>query len=76
MNADLIVPIKQIAEELLCSKAHVYKCINGMVAGVSPLPAITMGRKKLVRRSALERWKRANERGGAILDTVAEVNAV
>ena len=76
MNADPIVPIDQIAAELLCSRAHVYKCIIGSVAGVSPLPAISMGRRKLVRRSALERWKRANERGGVILDTVAEVNTV
>jgi excisionase family DNA binding protein len=76
MNPDPIMTIEEVAADLRCSMPHVYKAIKGKVAGVSALPAIAMGRKKLVRRSALERWKRTNERGGAIVDTVAEVNAV
>lgn len=60
---DEILTVAEVAAELRCSKAHVHNTINGKVAGVSPLPAIHMGRRKLVRRSALERWKRLNEKG-------------
>ena len=70
MSQDVVLTIPEVAAELRCSKAHVYNVINGKVRGVSSLPAIAMGRRKLVRRSSLERWKRANERdelGNAIL---------
>lgn len=56
-----ILTVTETANELRCSKAHVCKAINGLLRGVSPLPAITMGRRKLVRRSSLEKWKRDNE---------------
>ena len=58
-----ILTIAEVAAHLRCSKAHVYKTINGKVAGVSPLPAICMGRRKLIRRSSLEQWKKVNEAG-------------
>jgi excisionase family DNA binding protein len=61
MSNDEILTVSEIAIELRCSKAHVYNAIAGKVDGVSPLPAISMGRRKLVRRTALERWKAANE---------------
>jgi excisionase family DNA binding protein len=60
---DEILTVSEVAVELRCSKAHVHNAINGKVAGVSPLPAIHMGRRRLIRRSALERWKRLNEKG-------------
>jgi hypothetical protein len=60
---DEILTAAEIAAELRCSKAHVHNLINGKVAGAAPLPAIHLGRRKVVRRSTLERWKRANERG-------------
>jgi hypothetical protein len=60
---DEILTAAEVAADLRCSKAHVYNMINGKVAGVTPLPAITMGRRKLVRRSSLECWKGANEQG-------------
>jgi excisionase family DNA binding protein len=59
-----ILTVAEVAAELRCSKAHVYKVIVGKVEGVSPLPAIFMGRRKLVRRAALEHWKTANESNG------------
>jgi excisionase family DNA binding protein len=62
LSRDEILTIKEVAEELRCSKAHVYKAIHGQVEGVEPLPSIPMGRRRLVRRSALESWKRQNER--------------
>jgi excisionase family DNA binding protein len=59
-----ILTVSEVAIELRCSKAHVYNAIAGKVEGVCPLPAISMGRRKLVRRAALERWKEANEGAG------------
>jgi predicted DNA-binding transcriptional regulator AlpA len=79
MSEDQILTIPEVAAELRCSKAHVYNVINGKVSGVSSLPAITLGRRKLVRRGTLDRWKRANERdqfGNAILAESPEVDAV
>lgn len=60
-NNSEILSIHEVAANLRCSKAHVYNAINGKVSGVSQLPAIPMGRRKLVRRSSLESWKAANE---------------
>lgn len=75
---DEILTVSDVAAELRCSKAHVHNAINGKVAGVSPLPAIHMGRRKLIRRSALERWKRMNEQGSfdAMMPASPEVDAV
>lgn len=65
LSADSILTVAEVAAELRCSKAHVYNAIAGKVDGVNSLPAISMGRRKLVRRSALERWKNVNENGGS-----------
>ena len=75
---DEILTIPEVAAELRCSRAHVYKVVNGKVAGVSTLPSISMGRRKLVRRSSLERWKRANEKGcdSAMMPAPLEIDAV
>jgi hypothetical protein len=56
-----VLTIAEVALDLRCSKAHVYNAINGRVAAVSPLPAISMGRRKLVLRDSLENWKRKNQ---------------
>jgi excisionase family DNA binding protein len=63
-SIDAILTVSEVAIDLRCSRAHVYNAINGNVAGISPLPSIALGRRRLVRRSALEEWKRANERTG------------
>jgi excisionase family DNA binding protein len=75
---DEVLTAAEVAAELKCSKAHVHNAINGKVAGVSPLPAIRMGRRTLVRRSALERWKRVNEKGSldGMMPASPEVDAV
>ena len=52
---------RRVAQELRCSKAHVYNVIRGKVDGVSPLPVITMGRRCLIRRSTLDTWMEQNE---------------
>ena len=59
---DQILTVSDVAFEMQCSKAHVYHTINGKVPGVSPLPTISMGRRKLIRRSTFEQWKQSNER--------------
>lgn len=59
-----IMTAKEVADEMRCSKAHVYNAIAGKVRGVTALPAIVVGRRKLVRRESLERWKLENEKRG------------
>jgi hypothetical protein len=73
---DQILTIADVAADLRCSRAHAAKLILGTVRGVSPLPAISIGRRKLVRRSTLEAWKVANEHAaGGILQSSPEVAA-
>jgi helix-turn-helix protein len=77
-GSDEILTVAEVAAELRCSKAHVHSAINGKLAGVSRLPAIHMGRRKLVRRSSLEPWKRDNDRGrfDAMIPESPEIDAV
>ena len=65
-SVDVSLTAIEVAADLRCSKAQVYKLIRGEVRGVSQLPSIPIGRRRIVRRSALERWKRANETGTAV----------
>jgi hypothetical protein len=73
-----VMTIAEVAADLRCSKAHVYNAINGRVAGVTALPAICMGRRKLVRQTSLEVWKGANEKAleRDMLPASLEVGAV
>ncbi len=70
-----ILTAKEVATELRCSKAQVYKLMNGDVRDRTVLPHIALGRKKVVRRSSLEAWKQLNEIG-AILSDDSEMKAV
>lgn len=56
-----IITVAEIARRLCCSKAHVFNAINGKLKGVTALPAINMGRRKIVRASAFELWLSQNE---------------
>jgi excisionase family DNA binding protein len=56
-----ILTTREVALELRCSKAHVHNLINGKVQGAIALPAVRLGRRRLVRRERLEEWLRANE---------------
>jgi excisionase family DNA binding protein len=71
-----VMTASEVAMHLRCSKAHIYKAINGKLPGVSTLPAIALGRRRLVRRSALEEWKRENEHGAAMIDPSLQNHAV
>jgi excisionase family DNA binding protein len=76
ITPDPILTAGEVAADLRCSRAHVHKLINGAVAGVPPLPAIRMGRRVVVRRSTLERWKAQVENAvaGATLEASPNVD--
>jgi excisionase family DNA binding protein len=61
---DPLLTLPEIADELRCSKAHVSHLINGKVSGVPTLPAIALGRRRLIRRSTFEQWKKLTEAAG------------
>ena len=71
-----ILTAKEVAAELRCSKAQVYRLMNGEVGGVKPLPSLPLGRKKVVMRSSFEAWKRANEANRVIVGGDSEESAV
>ena len=56
-----ILTVKEVARELRCSKAHIFNAIAGRLRNVTRLPAIRMGRRKLIRRTSLEAWMETNE---------------
>ena len=58
-----VMTVAEVATRLRCSKAHVCNAINGKLKGVTPLPAISMGRRKLVRRATLAAWLAQNDPG-------------
>ena len=61
-----ILTVPEVAVELRCSKAHVHNLINGLVRGAPPLPALWLGRRRLVRRRSLDHWIAANEHGAML----------
>jgi predicted DNA-binding transcriptional regulator AlpA len=71
-----ILTAKEVADELRCSKAQVYRLMNGVVDGLTPLPTLPLGRKKVVMRSSFEAWKNANEKNRAIVASDSELDAV
>ena len=58
---DEILTVAEVAAELKCSKAQIYKLVNGEVRGVTALPVIRLGRRRLVRKASLDQWKLLNE---------------
>jgi excisionase family DNA binding protein len=58
-----ILTTSEVARELRCSKAHVHNLINGRVRGARPLPALWLGRRRLVRRASLDQWLLTIEHG-------------
>jgi hypothetical protein len=61
-----VLTAMEVARELRCSKAHVFNLINGKVSGIPPLPALWLGRRRLVRRRSLDHWMAANEHGAML----------
>lgn len=59
-NFDLLT-MAEVATLLHCSKAHVGNLVAGRVRSCAPIPAVRLGRRKLVRRETLNEWLRTNE---------------
>jgi hypothetical protein len=57
-----LLTLSDVAALLHCSKAHVCKAVNGRVTGCAPIPCVSLGRRRLVRRESLRRWIESNER--------------
>jgi len=70
-----LLTLNEVARELRCSKAHVSKATEGRVRHTSPLPTVRLGRRKLVRREALEAWIEENESGARDKLPSSEIDA-
>ena len=68
-----VLTVPEVADELRCSKAHVHNLINGKVSGARPLPALWLGRRRLVCRTSLDAWITTNEH--ATIRSSPEVDA-
>lgn len=60
-----LLTLSEVAELLHVSKAHVSKAVAGLVAGCPAIPAVSLGRRKLVRRASLLSWIERNEHAAA-----------
>jgi hypothetical protein len=60
-----LLTLADVAKLLHCSKAHVCKAVAGLVPGCPAIPAVSLGRRKLVRRATLLLWIERNERPAA-----------
>jgi hypothetical protein len=77
MNAAAdILTAKEVADELRCSKAQVYRMMRGAVDGLTPLPTLALGRKKVVLRASFESWKLSNEQNRVTVAGELGSNAV
>ena len=57
-----LLTLADAAALLHCSKAHIGKAVRGRVPGCTPIPAVSLGRRKLIRRESLRQWLESNER--------------
>jgi len=51
-----LLTLADVAQLLHCSKAHVCNAVAGRVRGCPAIPAVSLGRRKLVRRETLLSW--------------------
>jgi len=72
MTIDPILTAAEVAKDLRISKSQAYNLINGEVEGVKQLPHLRVGRRRIVTRSALERWKLENMTTSGILPAESE----
>jgi|SRR5580692_1525795 hypothetical protein len=64
-----LLTLADVAGLLHCSKAHICNIVSGRVRGCPPIPSVSLGRRKLVRREALQSWIEHNEHA-AVSDTI------
>jgi hypothetical protein len=57
-----LLTLADAAKLLHCSKAHICKAVSGRIQGCPPIPAVSLGRRKLIRRETLRLWIENNER--------------
>jgi Helix-turn-helix domain len=67
-----LLTLATVAQLLHCSRAHVTNIIAGRVHDCPPIPAVCLGRRKLVRREALAAWIERNEAANDNLDSSPE----
>ena len=60
-----LLTLRDVAGLLRCSKAQVCRVVLGRVVGCTPLPAIALGRRKLIRKEVLLAWIEANEQASS-----------
>ncbi len=56
-----LLTLAEVAKLLHCSKAHICNAVAGRLAGCPAIPAVSLGRRKLVRRASLLLWIERNE---------------
>jgi hypothetical protein len=57
-----LLTMTEVAKFLHCSKAHVSQVVAGKIRGCPPIPAVSLGRRKLVRRESLLHWIEENDK--------------
>lgn len=62
-----LLTLAEVAELLHVSRAHITNIVAGRVRGCPPIPALPLGRRKLVRRESLLDWIARNERADAMI---------
>lgn len=60
-----LLTLEEAAELLHVSKAHLSHVVGGRVPGCTPIPAVHLGRRTLIRRSSLLGWIATNEHAAA-----------
>jgi len=60
-----LLTLSEVAELLHCSKAHVGNVVAGRVSRCLPIPVVSLGRRKLVRRASLLSWIEENEQAAS-----------
>jgi len=64
-NAFDLLTMAEVATLLHVSKAHICKAVAGRLPGCPPIPSVSLGRRKLIRRASLIAWIEDNERHAA-----------
>lgn len=65
-----LLTMREVAGVLRCSKAQVCRLVSGKAAGCMPIPAIPLGRRKMIRKEALLAWIEASEHSGVSNGTI------
>jgi hypothetical protein len=67
-----LLTLAEVAKLLHCSKAHICNAVAGRLPGCPAIPAVSLGRRKLVRRASLLSWIENNEQNPATIRSSPE----